>query len=105
MNGDTTRETSTPAYTMGYGPEFHKMLARRNAAVHAEHLRPHLRPDLRLLDVGCGPGAISVGLAEVVAPGEMHGIDMEESQIEMARAAALASGEMNEESPDISRSQ
>ena len=95
MNSDTTHESPAPAYTMGYGPEFQKMLARRNSAVCAAHLLPHLQSGLRLLDIGCGPGTISVGLADAVAPGEMHGIDMEASQIEMARAAAAAGGHAN----------
>ena len=95
MDRNTTTETSTPTYTMGYGPEFRKMLERRNAAVCAAHLLPRLEHGMRLLDLGCGPGTISVGLAEAVAPGELHGIDMEESQIDIARAAARAGGHEN----------
>ena len=95
MDRDRTPEASTPSYTMGYGPEFRKMLERRNAAVAAAHLLPRLEHGMRLLDVGCGPGTISVGLAEAVAPGEVHGIDMEETQIDMARAAARAGGHEN----------
>ena len=38
------------------------------------------------------PGTITMGLAEMVHPGEVHGIDMEESQIELARASAEAVG-------------
>ena len=95
MDRDTTTETSTPNYTMGYGPEFRKMLERRSAAVTAAHLLPRLEHGMRLLDLGCGPGTISVGLAEAVAPGELHGIDMEESQIDIARAAARAGGHEN----------
>ena len=94
---DLDDKTGAPAstYTMGYGPEFRKLLDRRNAAINAAHLLPHLKPGLRVLDLGCGPGTISVGLAEAVAPGEFHGIDMEESQIEIARAAASAGGHDN----------
>ena len=92
MNRDANQETSTPTYTMGYGPEFRKMLERRNAASCAAHLLPHLEPGMRLIDLGCGPGTISVGLAAAVAPGALHGIDMEPSQIEMASAAAKAGG-------------
>ena len=40
-------------------------------------------------------GTISVGLADAVDPGELHGIDMEESQIDLARAAAKAGGHDN----------
>ena len=40
-----------------------------------------------MLDFGCGPGTITVGLAAAVQPSEVHGVDMEASQIEMARSA------------------
>lgn len=35
---------------------------RRTAHRWAAFLLPHLRPDMRLLDIGCGPGSITVGL-------------------------------------------
>jgi len=95
MDRHTTPEASTPNYTMGYSPEFLQLLERRNAAVAAAHLLPRLERGMRLLDLGCGPGTISVGLAEAVAPGEVHAIDMEETQIDMARAAARAGGHEN----------
>ena len=83
------------SYTMGYDEKFRQLLMRRNADSCAAHLRPHLEAGQRLLDIGCGPGTISVGLADAVAPGEMHGIDMEESQIELARSAAKAGDHEN----------
>ena len=95
MTGHKTPDTSRPAYTMGYSDEFQTLLSRRNAVTHAAHLLPHLEPGLRVLDVGCGPGTISMGLARAVEPGELHGIDKEESQIEMARAAVSAGGHGN----------
>ena len=64
------------------------MLDQRSAESHAAYLLPHLKPGHRVLDFGCGPGTISVGLVRTVDPGEVHGIDMEESQIALARAAA-----------------
>ena len=86
----------TSQYTMGYDPEFTQLLDRRNAESHAGYFLPSLKPGFRVLDFGCGPGTISVGLAEAVgADGELHGIDLEESQIETARAAALAGGHDN----------
>ncbi len=83
------------SYTMGYSDEFRQLLDRRSAQTHAAHLLPHLQPGQRVLDFGCGPGTISVGLASAVEPGELHGIDMEESQIELASAAARAGGHDN----------
>lgn len=82
-------------YTMGYSPEFLQLLERRNAGTHAAHLLAQLHSGMHLLDFGCGPGTITVGLAAAVYPGKVHGIDMEESQIEMARAAAAAGGHDN----------
>ena len=95
MTDNETQDIPPPSYTMGYSDEFQKMLERRNARNSAAHLLPHLEPGLRVLDLGCGPGTISVGLAEAVKPAELHGIDMEETQVEMARAAAAAGGHSN----------
>ena len=95
MDGNQVPETPARRYTMGYSGEFQKLLSRRSVATNAAHLLPHLRPGLRVLDFGCGPGTISMGLAKAVEPGELHGIDMEESQIKMARAAASADGQDN----------
>lgn len=92
---DNSAEDAESTYTMGYGEEFRQVLERRSAPTHASHLLPKLRSGMRVLDFGCGPGTISLGLAEAVAPGELHGIDTEESQVEMARAAAGAGGHDN----------
>ena len=90
---DDTRQSAE--YTMGYSDEFQQLLNRRSVESHAFHLLPHLKPGMRVLDFGCGPGTLSVGLAKAVEPGEMHGIDMEASQIELARSAAQAGGHDN----------
>ncbi|WP_420611485.1 class I SAM-dependent methyltransferase [Candidatus Spongiisocius sp.] len=87
--------STTSAYTMGYDDDFLQMLHWRSAETHARHLLPHLKPGLSVLDFGCGPGTLSVGLARAVEPGEFHGVDIESSQIEMARAAAQAGGHGN----------
>jgi ubiquinone/menaquinone biosynthesis C-methylase UbiE len=63
-------------------------LARRTAAVQAAFFLPYLRPGMRLLDCGCGPGTITLGLAQVVAPGEVLGIDFDERRLELARSRA-----------------
>ena len=90
---DQASQEST--YTMGYSDDFQQLLDRRSVHTHATHLLPLLKPGQRVLDFGCGPGTLSVGLAEAVEPGELHGIDIEASQIELARAAAQAGGHAN----------
>ena len=91
----TAQNQSTYNYTMGYSEEFLQLLERRNAGNCAAYLLPLLEPGMKLLDLGCGPGTITMGLAEAVNPGEVHGIDMEESQIALAQAAAEASNHTN----------
>lgn len=49
--------------------------ARQVDAV-ADFLLPHLIPGMRLLDCGCGPGSITLGLAKAVLPGQVVGIDL-----------------------------
>jgi SAM-dependent methyltransferase len=65
-----------------------QIMASRTAEVHAGFLLPYLRPGMRVLDCGCGPGSITVGLARAVAPGEAVGIDIEPGQLDFARAHA-----------------
>ena len=64
-------------------------LAKRTASQDAAFLLPHLRAGLHVLDAGCGPDSITLGLAEVVAPGEVVGIAMQLSLVEQARALAV----------------
>lgn len=89
----TSSDTAgTPDYTMGFSEEFMESLGRYTAEANAAYFLPYLRPGLRVLDFGCGPGTISTGLAKPIAPGELHGVDMEESQIDLARLVAEAKG-------------
>lgn len=60
----------------------------RTAVSMAGFLLPHLRPGMRLLDCGCGPGSITVGFARFVAPGEVVGVDVDANHIAMAKARA-----------------
>lgn len=56
----------------------------RTAENSAGFLLPHLRPGLRLLDVGCGPGTITADLAALLAPGEVIGVDRSAEVIDRA---------------------
>ena len=64
------------------------MLAARTASREVAFFLSHLRSGMRVLDVGCGPGSITLGLAEVVAPAEVVGVDLQPAQVEQARALA-----------------
>ncbi len=62
----------------------------RTFDTHAGHLRPWLRPGMRLLDCGCGTGSITSGLADQVFPGRVTGLDLNPNRVE--RATRLAEG-------------
>ncbi len=59
----------------------------RTAENSAGYLLPHLRAGQDLLDVGCGPGNITLDLAARVVPGRVVGIDAAADVIEAASAA------------------
>jgi SAM-dependent methyltransferase len=48
---------------------------------------------MTVLDVGCGPGTITLDLAELVAPGVVTGLERVEAPLESARAAAATRGD------------
>jgi ubiquinone/menaquinone biosynthesis C-methylase UbiE len=73
----------------GYSsPVIQQHYLRRQATQQAAFFLPYLQPGMSLLDCGCGPGAITLGLAAAVAPGQVVGVDREPSMVE--RAGALA---------------
>ena len=88
----TQPESPTPDYAISYGEGFTQVERLHTAEANAAYLLPLLRPGLRVLDFGCGSGDISVGLAKAIAPGELHGVDLEEAQIELARSLAGPAG-------------
>lgn len=81
MSGEPRRE----AYTHGHHASVVAQHGRRTAEEAAAFLLPRLRPGMRLLDAGCGPGSITAGLARHVAPGEVVGVDAEPAVLAIAR--------------------
>ena len=73
-------------YTHGHHDSVLRSHRTRTAASSAAYLLPHLRPTMRLLDVGCGPGSITADLAEHVA--EVVGIDRSEAVLAEAGETA-----------------
>jgi len=75
-------------YTHGQHESVTSSYRWRTAANSAAYLLPHLRAGDHLLDVGCGPGNITVDLAAAVAPGRTTAADA--SPEALAKAGALA---------------
>jgi SAM-dependent methyltransferase len=74
------------SYVHGHAESVLRSHSARTAENSAAYLLPHLRPGLDLLDVGCGPGTITIDLAQRVAPGSALGIDAAEAPLAGARS-------------------
>jgi SAM-dependent methyltransferase len=79
-------------YTHGHHESVLRSHKWRTAENSAAYALAALRPGMRLLDVGCGPGTITVDLARVVAPGRCVGIDRAEGVLAEGRAHASQAG-------------
>jgi SAM-dependent methyltransferase len=79
-------------YTYGHSPMVVGVHEARTAQREAAFFLPRLRPGMRVLDAGCGPGTITVGLARAVAPAEVVGIDAEPGVLAGARELATVQG-------------
>ena len=91
-------------YTHGHHESVLRSHKWRTAANSAAYLLPEIRAGQSLLDVGCGPGTITVDLARLVAPGLVVGIDPGGAVLEGARQAAAQAGvEVRFEVGDIYR--
>ncbi len=82
-------------YLHGHDESVVSQHAMRTAGEAAAFFRPHLRSDMNLLDMGCGPGSITVGLAEWLPDGHVTGLDFDESVVETAQKDAAERGLTN----------
>ena len=82
-------------YTHGHHESVLRSHAWRTAENSAGYLLDSLHPGQDLLDVGCGPGTITVDLAERVAPGRVIGIDSESEVIARADELRKSRGQTN----------
>src|SRR5665647_2233236 len=94
---------TSDVYTHGHHESVLRSHSWRTAANSAAHLLPHLREGQRLLDVGCGPGTITVDLATHVAPGPVIGVDTSAEVLERARRYAAELGAAGDPAGDPAR--
>jgi SAM-dependent methyltransferase len=82
-------------YMHGHHPSVLRSHAWRTVANSASYLIPHLQIGQSLLDVGSGPGTITVDLARRLAPGQVIGVDASAEIVGLARALAHDEGVHN----------
>ncbi|KNC18679.1 hypothetical protein AC792_10700 [Arthrobacter sp. RIT-PI-e] len=73
-------------YSHGHHSSVTAVHAMRTVATSAVYLEPLLESGMEVLDLGCGPGSITVGFADLVAPGSVLGIDRSADVIAQATA-------------------
>lgn len=76
------------SYPAGHHESVLRSHLSRTAQNSAQHLIPHLKPGMTILDVGCGPGTITTSLGALVGPsGSVIGLDPSAEVVEQARKA------------------
>ncbi len=84
-------------YTHGHQDAVLRSHRWRTAENSAAYLLEELGAGDDMLDVGCGPGNITIDLASRVAPGRVIGIDVADEVVDAATAAAAVAGINNVE--------
>jgi SAM-dependent methyltransferase len=79
-------------YTHGHAESVLRSHRTRTAVNSAAYLLADLHPGLSVLDVGSGPGTITVDLAELVAPGRVTAVETSEATLDLTRAEATRRG-------------
>ena len=82
-------------YTPGHTPNATAFMAARDLDSHGFFLAPLLQHGFDVLDVGCGPGTITAGIAQAVFPGRVTAIDISAPQLEYGRRLAQGREIMN----------
>ncbi|MFS4104692.1 class I SAM-dependent methyltransferase [Streptomyces sp. PD-S100-1] len=91
------KQHETAVYTHGHHESVLRSHTWRTAANSAAYLLGSLKPHMKVLDIGCGPGTITADLAELVPDGHVTGVDRAPGVLEQARATAAERGLENVE--------
>ncbi|MGW3198130.1 class I SAM-dependent methyltransferase [Streptomyces sp. NPDC001118] len=90
-----SKARETAVYTHGHHESVLRSHTWRTAANSAAYLLGSLKPHMKILDIGCGPGTITADLAELVPDGHVTGVDHAPGILDQARATAAGRGLAN----------
>ena len=91
--GIQTSENSK--YVLGNSEQILNKLATRTLQQEAQFLTSFLAANQTILDAGCGIGSITRDVALFSSSSEVHGVDVDQTQILQAQQAALDAGANN----------
>jgi SAM-dependent methyltransferase len=83
------------SYTPGHSQNAADFMAKRTLESHGAFFIPYLDRNATVLDCGCGPGTITLDIARCASSAEVVGVDIAQSQIDRATAAATQQGVPN----------
>ncbi|EEB08661.1 UbiE family methyltransferase [Schizosaccharomyces japonicus yFS275] len=75
-------------YTHGYHPSVLRSHSKRTVRNSAAFVLPFLKDGMRILDIGCGPGTITIDFARMLPQAQVIGIDMSKDVINIAEENA-----------------
>ena len=92
---------NTDIYTVGNQQELLNLFESRSLAIDGAFMLPHLAGAKRILDAGCGVGAITLDIAKHVPEAQVVGIDIDKAQIDICQQKHQASANVTFKQQDI----
>src|SRR4030066_1326532 len=87
--------------TMPWDPnQYHKFQAERSAPFFDLLALVEVRPNLKVIDLGCGTGELTRDLADALPNSDVTGLDSSSQMLDAARAASFLSPNLRFEQGD-----
>ncbi|KAJ5241654.1 uncharacterized protein N7469_003245 [Penicillium citrinum] len=88
-------KTESVTYTHGHDASVIRNHSARTAKNSVAFLLPHSTPGMKFLDIGSGPGSITVDLAEYVPQGQVIGLELMGSTLDQRESQPFQWGIKN----------
>ena len=97
MGKNTQSESERGSVDLMATDSFQDFLQIRTLENTCPALKKYLKPDMKVLDIGCGPGTITLDVAKMLTRGSVTGMDLNEDALKNARRSAREAGLSNVE--------